>query len=112
MNEATLSISLLWTFVFVYLIAGSLDFGSGFWAMVYSNRKDTLAGNIANKYLSPAWEVTNTLLVMFVVALVSFFPKATFTFGTILLVPANLILILLTIRTAFMVFAYSAKEYQ
>jgi len=112
MNEATLSILLLWTFVFVYLIAGSLDFGSGFWAMVYSNRKDTLAGNIANKYLSPAWEVTNTLLVMFVVALVSFFPKATFTFGTILLVPANLILILLTIRTAFMVFAYSAKEYQ
>ena len=112
MNEATLSITLLWTFVFIYLIAGSMDFGSGFWAMVYSNRKDTIAGDIANRYLSPAWEVTNTLLVMFVVALVSFFPRATFTFGTILLIPANLILILLALRTAFMVFAYSVKEYQ
>ncbi|TCS81075.1 cytochrome d ubiquinol oxidase subunit II [Tepidibacillus fermentans] len=112
MSETQFSIALLWLFIFIYSIAGSLDFGTGFWSMVYSNRKDTKAGDIANKYLSPAWEITNVLLVMFVVALVSFFPNATFTLGTALMVPANLILVLLSIRTAFMVFAYSAKEYK
>ncbi|MFV9509704.1 cytochrome d ubiquinol oxidase subunit II [Tepidibacillus sp. LV47] len=110
MDEAQFSIALLWLFIFIYSIAGALDFGAGFWSMVYFNRKDTKAGVIANKYLSPAWEITNVLLAMFVVALVSFFPNATFTLGTVLMIPANLILVLLSIRTAFMVFAYSVEE--
>ena len=112
MNETDFSIALLWLFIFIYSIAGALDFGAGFWSMVYSGRGDTKAGEIANKYLSPAWEVTNVLLVMFVVALISFFPNATFTLGTVLMVPGNLILILLTIRTSFMVFAYSVEGYR
>ncbi|WP_339062950.1 cytochrome d ubiquinol oxidase subunit II [Tepidibacillus marianensis] len=112
MTEAQFSIALLWLFVFIYSIAGALDFGAGFWSMVYSGRRYTKAGEIANKYLSPAWEVTNVLLVMFVVALISFFPNATYTLGTALMIPANLILVMLTIRTSFMVFSYSVEGYR
>jgi len=112
MDESIVSMMFLWLLVIVYVIAGALDFGAGFWSMVYSERGDTKAGEIANRYLSPSWEVTNVLLVMFVVTLVSFFPKATFTLGTILLIPANIILVLLTIRTAFMVFSHSVDAYR
>ena len=112
MEESTLSILLLWIFILVYVIAGALDFGAGFWAMIYSKEEKSNASLIANKYLSPSWEVTNVFLVMFVVALISFFPKATFVFGTVLFVPASLILILLSIRTAFLVFGDVVHEYR
>jgi len=110
--ETQFSIALLWLLVFIYSIAAALDFGAGFWSMIYSEDRNTKAGGIANKYLSPAWEVTNVLLVMFVVALISFYPNATYTLGTVLMVPANLILILLTIRTSFMVFSHSIESYR
>ncbi len=112
MDAEILSILMLWIFILVYAIAGALDFGTGFWSMIYSNQKHTKAGEIANKYLSPSWEVTNVFLVMFVVTLISFFPKATFTFGTVLFIPGSLILILLAIRTAFLVFAHSMESFR
>jgi len=112
MNEAMLSILLLWTFVLLYGFAGAFDFGAGFWSMVYSKEGHTMAGKIANHYLSPSWEVTNVFLVMFAVALISFFPNAVFTLGTVLLIPGSLILILLLIRTAFLVFANSVEGYR
>jgi cytochrome d ubiquinol oxidase subunit II len=92
-------------------MAGSIDFGASFWSMVYSKRY-TQAGNIANRFLSPTWEVTNTILVLFVVSFVGFFPKAAYMLGTVLLVPVSLILILISVRSAFMVFAYAVPEYQ
>ena len=46
--------------------------------MVYA-KHPTLAAKLANRYLSPTWEVTNTFLVFVVVAFLGFFPKAAFT---------------------------------
>lgn len=112
MTDAMWGISLLWALVFIYGVAGSVDFGAGFWAMVFYHRKDARAATIANRYLSPLWEVTNVFLVLFAVALVGLFPGAALAYGSILLVPGNLILILLTIRTVFMVYAHSVKRYQ
>lgn len=98
-------------FLFVYAIMGAIDFGSSFWSMFYI-RRHTDAGVIANRFLSPTWEVTNTFLVLLVVSFVSFFPKAAFTLGTVLLVPVSIVLILISLRSAFMVFAYSVQSYQ
>ncbi len=112
MSDATWAAVLLWALVFVYAMAGSVDFGSGFWALWYAKRSDVQAAMVANRYLSPLWEVTNVFLVLFVVAIVGFFPNAAFTLGNLLLVPGNLILILLTIRTVSMVYAHSAEHYQ
>lgn len=109
MKDTTLAITILWTFVYMYSIAGSIDFGAGFWAMVYG-RRNPRAADIANRFLSPSWEVTNVFLVLLVVALVGFFPRAAYWFGTLLLLPVSLVLILLLFRSAFMVYAHAAQS--
>ena len=111
MPEASIAIIILWAVIFVYSILGSIDFGAGFWGMVYA-KHPTLAGKLANRYLSPTWEVTNTFLVFVVVAFLGFFPKAAFTLATAMFVPVTLILILVAIRSTFMVFAYSVPKYE
>ena len=112
MTSALIAITVLWGFVFIYSIMATMDFGAGFWSMVYINRKRTEATNIANRYLSPTWEVTNTFIVALVIAIYSLFPKAAYTLGTILLVPGSMILLLLALRSAFMVFSNIAVEYK
>jgi cytochrome d ubiquinol oxidase subunit II len=110
--EVYLAITILWGFVFIYSIMATMDFGAGFWSMIYINKTKTKATNIANRYLSPTWEVTNTFIVALVVAIYSLFPKAAYTLGTVLLIPGSLILLLLTIRSAFLVFSHIAEEYK
>ncbi|ANE45141.1 membrane protein [Paenibacillus swuensis] len=111
MAESTIAILLVWVIVFVYSILGSVDFGAGFWGMLFGNREGSNAGALANRFLSPTWEVTNTFLVMVVIALVGFFPTAIAMLGTALLVPVSLVLLLLLIRSTFMVYAYSSRKY-
>ncbi|WP_066371935.1 cytochrome d ubiquinol oxidase subunit II [Neobacillus fumarioli] len=110
--DVYLAITILWGFVFIYSIMGTMDFGAGFWSMLYINRTKTKATNIANRYLSPTWEVTNTFIVALVVAIYSLFPKAAFTLGTILLIPGSMILLLLSVRSAFLVFSHIAEGYK
>lgn len=89
-----------------------MDFGAGFWSMIYIHKTKTKATNIANRYLSPTWEVSNTFIVALVVAVYSLFPKAAYTLGTVLLIPGSIILLLLTLRSAFLVFSHVAEEYK
>ncbi|WP_462411232.1 cytochrome d ubiquinol oxidase subunit II [Neobacillus sp. Marseille-QA0830] len=112
MLDAYLAVTVLWGFVFIYAVMATMDFGAGFWSMFYINRKKTGATNIANRYLSPTWEVTNTFIVALVVAVYSLFPKGAYTLGTILLIPGSLILLLLAIRSAFLVFSNIVQEYR
>jgi cytochrome d ubiquinol oxidase subunit II len=112
MEAYTLAITILWSLLFVYAILGSLDFGAGFWGMIYGRTSRTTASQIANRFLSPTWEITNVFLVIFVVSVVTFFPFATELLGSILLVPVALGLILLTIRTTFMVFEHHAQRFR
>jgi cytochrome bd ubiquinol oxidase subunit II len=112
MTNELIAITVLWGFIFIYAVMATMDFGAGFWSMVYMNREKTKATNIANRYLSPTWEVTNVFIVAIVVALFSLFPGATFLLGTVLLIPGSIILLLLAVRSAFLVFAHIAKEYK
>lgn len=111
-TDVILAITVLWGFVFIYAVMASMDFGAGFWSMVYINNEKTKATNIANRYLSPTWEVTNVFIVAIVVALFSFFPGATFVLGTVLLIPGSIILLLLALRSGFLVFSHVAKDYE
>jgi cytochrome bd ubiquinol oxidase subunit II len=112
MTNAVLAVTVLWGFVFIYSVMATMDFGAGFWSMVYIDREKTGATNIANRYLSPTWEVTNTFIVALVIAVYSMFPGAAYTLGTILLVPGSMILLLLALRSAFLVFSNTALEYR
>ncbi|WJE16043.1 cytochrome d ubiquinol oxidase subunit II [Halobacillus sp. ACCC02827] len=112
MEASTLAVTILWSLLFVYAMLGSLDFGAGFWGMIYSKSRQTGASQIANRFLSPTWEVTNVFLVIFVVSVVTFFPFATTLLGSILLVPVALGILLLTIRTTFMVFQHHTDRFK
>lgn len=111
MTDTILAITLLWIFVVIYAVAASFDFGAGFWSLLYLNREQTKATSIANRYLSPSWEVVNVFVVLIVVGLVTFFPGAVSTLGTVLLIPGSLILLLILIRSAFMVFSHLVRKY-
>jgi cytochrome bd ubiquinol oxidase subunit II len=101
-----LGISVLWLFLFGYVMVASIDFGAGFFNAYGTFRgKEHILTTIIQRYLSPVWEVTNVFLVFFFVGIVGFFPKTAYYYGTILLVPASIGLILLAIRGSYYAFA-------
>lgn len=105
MSYEVLGITVLWVFLFGYLIVASIDFGAGFFSY-YSTitGKRHLINNIIERYLSPVWEVTNVFLVFFFVGIVGFFPDTAYYYGTALLVPGSIAVILLAIRGSYYAF--------
>lgn len=101
-----------WLLVFVYSILGAIDFGSSFWRWYFHLRGYVSAESVATTYLSPTWELINAFLIVIPVALVGLFPTAAFTYGTILALPATLLLILLALRGAYLQFGYASKRFQ
>ncbi|URN93845.1 MAG: cytochrome d ubiquinol oxidase subunit II [Candidatus Pristimantibacillus lignocellulolyticus] len=105
MSYEVLGITVLWTFLFGYLIIASIDFGAGFF-IYYSTISGTrhLIHNIIDRYLSPVWEITNVFFVFFFVGIVGFFPDTAFYLGTALLIPGSIGIVLLAIRGAYYAF--------
>jgi cytochrome d ubiquinol oxidase subunit II len=112
MSLEQLGITVLWIFLYGYLIVASIDFGAGFYA--YYGRVigiETVIAPVISRYLSPVWEVTNVFLVFFFVGIVGFFPETAYYYGTALLIPGSIALVLLAIRGSFYAFAnYGAKK--
>lgn len=112
MNTDILGITVLWTFLYGYLIVASIDFGAGFfgfYSVVFE--KEHVTYKIIERYLSPVWEVTNVFLVFFYIGMVGFFPSTAQYFGTAMLIPGSLTLILLSIRGAYYAFSnYGSKR--
>ncbi|AWB45998.1 cytochrome D ubiquinol oxidase subunit II [Paenibacillus sp. CAA11] len=106
MSYQVIGITVLWTFLFGYLIIASIDFGAGFFSF-YSvmTGHENKVHNLIQRYLSPVWEVTNVFLIFFVIGLIGFFPDTAYYYGTALLVPGSLFLALLAIRGAY--YAYN-----
>lgn len=114
MTYELLGITVLWTFLYGYLIVASVDFGAGFYSY-YTKRKNTnhIIHNIIQRYLSPVWEVTNVFLIFFLIGMVGFFPDTAYYYGTALLIPGSVAIILLALRGSYYAFAtYGAKESQ
>jgi cytochrome d ubiquinol oxidase subunit II len=107
-----LGITVLWVFLYGYLIVASIDFGAGFFSFYCKmTRQEHIVGGIIERYLSPVWEVTNVFLIFFVVGLVGFFPDTAYYYGTALLVPGSIFLVLQSLRGSFYAFAhYGARE--
>ncbi|MFU1793407.1 cytochrome d ubiquinol oxidase subunit II [Paenibacillus azoreducens] len=105
MNYELIGITVLWVFLFGYIIVASIDFGAGFFSF-YSVAlgHGNLVHNIIQRYLSPVWEVTNVFLVFFYIGLIGFFPDAAYYYGTALLVPGSLVIVLLAVRGVYYAF--------
>ena len=110
MNLEILGVSVLWIFLFGYVIVASIDFGAGFFnAYSLITGKNHILSKVIKRYLSPVWEITNVFLVFFFVGIVGFFPQTAYYYGTILLMPASIALILLAIRGSYYAFeSYSS----
>jgi len=105
MKLELIGISVLWLFLFGYVMVASIDFGAGFFNAYSTFRgKQHILTKIIQRYLSPVWEVTNVFLVFFFVGIVGFFPRTAYYYGTTLLVPVSLAIILLAIRGAYYAF--------
>ncbi|MHA6261147.1 cytochrome d ubiquinol oxidase subunit II [Sporosarcina sp. CAU 1771] len=114
MNLEILGISVLWVFLFGYILVGAIDFGAGFFnAYSLITGKKRILTNVIQRYLSPVWEVTNVFLVFFFVGIIGFFPKTAFYYGTTLLVPVSIGVILLAIRGSYYAFeTYGARGHK
>ena len=114
MTLEILGISVLWTFLFGYILIGAIDFGAGFFnAYSRLTGRQRILTNIIQRYLSPVWEVTNVFLVFFFVGIIGFFPKTAFYYGTTLLVPVSIGVILLAIRGSYYAFeTYGARGHK
>ncbi|MBM7647290.1 cytochrome d ubiquinol oxidase subunit II [Bacillus ectoiniformans] len=112
MNLELLGITVLWTFLYGYLIVASIDFGAGFFAYYGKiTNKDHIINNLISRYLSPVWEVTNVFFVFFFVGIVGFFPSTAYYYGTALLIPGSIAIILLAIRGSFYAFGnYGSRD--
>ncbi|UXU54353.1 cytochrome d ubiquinol oxidase subunit II [Staphylococcus agnetis] len=105
MSYELIGITVLWLFLFGYIIVASIDFGAGFFSMhakLFGESKKI--NGLIQRYLNPVWEVTNVFFVFFFVGIVGFFPDTAYYYGTALLVPGSLALILLAARGAFYAF--------
>ena len=66
MIYAYIGITVLWVFLFCYIIIASIDFGAGFFALhskMTGNEKKV--NHLIHRYLNPVWEVTNVFFVFF-----------------------------------------------
>ena len=114
MTLEILGISVLWTFLFGYILIGAIDFGAGFFnAYSMLTGRQHILTNIIQRYLSPVWEVTNVFFVFFFVGIIGFFPKTAFYYGTTLLIPVSIGIILLAIRGSYYAFeTYGARGHK
>ncbi|MFF2877816.1 cytochrome d ubiquinol oxidase subunit II [Gottfriedia sp. NPDC057991] len=112
MNIELLGIIVLWIFLYGYIIIASIDFGAGFFAYYGKvTKKDHLINNLISRYLSPVWEITNVFFVFFFVGIIGFFPSVAFYYGTALLIPGSISLVLMAIRGSFYAFSnYGSKD--
>ncbi|KAB7663417.1 cytochrome d ubiquinol oxidase subunit II [Bacillus sp. B1-b2] len=112
MSYELIGITVLWLFLYGYLIVASIDFGAGFFAYYAKvTKRDHIINKIISRYLSPVWEVTNVFLVFFFVGIVGFFPSSAYYYGSALLVPASFAIVLIAIRGSFYAFEnYGSKQ--
>ncbi|MFG6119142.1 cytochrome d ubiquinol oxidase subunit II [Thalassobacillus sp. B23F22_16] len=112
MTYELIGITVLWIFLYGYLIVASIDFGAGFFAYYAKvTKRDHLINRLISRYLSPVWEVTNVFFVFFFVGLVGFFPDAAYYYGQTLLVPGSIAIVLIAIRGSFYAFEnYGSKQ--
>lgn len=100
-----IGITVLWIFLFGYIIVASIDSGAGFFSLhakLFGQSHEI--NDLIQRYLNPVWEVTNVFFVFFFVGIVGFFPDTAYYYGTVLLIPGSIALILLSIRGAFYAF--------
>lgn len=107
MTHPLMALCLIFVFFFLYAVFASIDFGAGvLYLIARATGRSEAVADVIHRLQSPTWEVVNVFLIFIVVALIGFFPSAAFFFGTTMLVPASIALVLMVLRGFFIVFQH------
>lgn len=92
----------LWILTYCYLILASVDFGASFY-LFYEQMIQGKSGLalLINDYLSPVSEITNVCFVFFFAAVLGFFPEMSYYYGTSLIVPGIIAVLLIVVKGTF-----------
>ncbi|WKB34962.1 cytochrome d ubiquinol oxidase subunit II [Terrilactibacillus sp. S3-3] len=92
----------LWILTYCYLILASVDFGASFYLFydqMIQGKADLAL--LINDYLSPVSEITNVCFVFFFATVLGFFPEMSYYYGTSLVVPGVIAVLLIVIKGLF-----------
>lgn len=93
---------ILCIFLYAYLIVASIDFGAGlflFYDKITS--QPNMLNRLISRYLSPVWEIINVLFLFMLAGIVGSYPDTSYYYGSALLVPGAIVLVLFVIRGTF-----------
>jgi cytochrome d ubiquinol oxidase subunit II len=82
----------------LFALTAGVEFGAGLLQLIARVGGHEEAALLADAAVSPVWEVSNVFLIMFALALASFFPRALRAYGETLLMPVGTALFLLLAR--------------
>jgi len=97
-------ITVLWVYLYCYLILASIDFGAGVYAYYSLKAKEEKSVAVLRLYLSPIWDVFHIILLVLIFLLTSFLPLIIEDYGEPLKIPALVVIALIILRTALIVF--------
>ena len=100
MSFELLTITVLWSFLYVYVIIASIEFGVGFYTY-YGRFKGKQVGipKRASSYDPRLWHITIIFFIFFVMGLIGFFPDTFIYFGRALVIPGVVVLLLVIVRS-------------
>ena len=104
MIYAYIGITVLWIFLFCYIIVASIDFGADF-SLLHSRitGEEKKINHLIHRYLNPVWKL-QMFSSSFLRWIYWVLPDSAKYLGTVLLVPGSIALILISIRSSFYAF--------
>lgn len=99
MSFELLTITVLWSFLYVYVIIASIEFGVGFFTY-YGRFKGKHMGisKWRGNYDPRLWHITIIFFIFFVAGLIGFYPSTFYYFARALVIPGLVVLLLVVVR--------------
>lgn len=106
------AMSILWIFLYGYVIVASVDFGAGVY-FTYEKLADQqpVFQSLVRRYVSPFWEIINIGVIFLFTGLVSFFPEMTYYYGSALFTPGLIVFGLVILRgIIYVLYQYRIRD--
>lgn len=99
MSVELVILTILWCYLYIYIIIASIEFGVGFFAYYgrYVSKKPSIH-KLDSAYDPRLWPITIVFFAVFVIGLLEFFPDTLEYFGRALIIPGLVVLLLVFIR--------------
>ncbi len=106
------AMTILWVFLYVYVIVASVDFGAGvYFTFEKLTEQQPVFHSLIRRYLSPFWEVMNIGVIFVFTGLVSFYPEMAYYYGSALFTPGLIVFCLVILRgLIYVLYQYGIRD--